>query len=242
MKEEKEGKELVLGIDDAGRGSVIGSMVLAGCILEKEAEKELFRLGIKDSKLLTPKKRETLEKIIKKKAIAWHTHSISPVEIDTGMGMGLNLNEVEALSASVIIKELLSKISKIEKEKITIIIDCPSNNKHAWLRSMLGFLKEENLNIRCEHKADRDYAVVSAASIIAKTTRDAEIEKLREKYGDFGSGYPSDPITRKFLKENIDNLRREGIFRESWSTWREAWGGKFGKEEKRGRQKGLEEF
>jgi ribonuclease HII len=86
----------------------------------------------------------------------------------------------------------------------------------------MHYIKEKELekNIICEHKADFYYPVVSAASIIAKTTRDAEIEKIKEKIGmDFGSGYPADPYTVQFLKENAVNPKYKGIFRESWSTW-----------------------
>jgi ribonuclease HII len=224
MKEQEENSnELLLGIDDAGRGPVLGPMVLAGCVMTRKIEEELKKAGIKDSKMLTPKQREHLAEEIKKKVISYHAKIITPIEIDSGFGEGLNLNQVEALAAASIINELIKNFTEKEKKEISIILDCPSNNKLGWLNQLTPYIKEKNLKIRCEHKADRDYPVVSAASIIAKTTRDAEIEKLKKKFSiDFGSGYPSDPMTKSFLKDNATNIKYKGLFRESWATWKEV--------------------
>src|SRR5574343_587154 len=105
-EEEKNGKELIIGIDDAGRGPVIGPMCLAGVLIHKEIEEELRRAGIRDSKLLTAKKRDELVSIIKEMIISFHTELLSPEDIDTGMGIGVNLNEVEAMAAAKIINKL----------------------------------------------------------------------------------------------------------------------------------------
>jgi ribonuclease HII len=139
--------------------------------------------------------------------------------------MKLNLNEVEALTSGNIINELTKNLKEVEKVNLSIILDCPSVNLVAWKKQLMKYVKDKSLekNILCEHKADFKYPVVSAASIIAKTTRDAEIEKLKKQYGvDFGSGYPADPFTIKFLKENATNPKYKGIFRESWQTWKDA--------------------
>lgn len=214
-------EELVIGIDDAGRGPVIGPMVLAGCLMTKTIEQELQKDGAKDSKMLSPSQREALVDVIKQKVRSYHYQIITPIEIDSGMGEGLNLNQVEALAAASIINELTKNLSKEEKENLSIILDCPSNNKLGWLNQLTSYIKEKGFNIRCEHKADRDFPVVSAASIIAKTTRDAEIEKIKQKLNiDCGSGYPSDPNTVKFLKDNATNPKYREIFRKSWATWR----------------------
>jgi len=216
-------KELRLGIDDAGRGPVIGPMILGGCLIPEETETEFKELGITDSKLLYRKKREKLAKIIKEKSIVYYTHSISPAEIDTGMGIGLNLNEVEALAASIVIKELIKNISKEELKNLSIIIDCPSVNNDSWHKNVLEYLENKDLNIRCEHKADLDHVVVAAASIIAKVTRDNEIEKLKKQIGlDFGSGYPADPKTKDFLKKHVNDFKDIHLFRESWATFQKA--------------------
>lgn len=213
--------KLLIGIDDAGRGPVIGPMVLAGALMTQESEKELAEAGVTDSKLLTKKKREALIPLIKEKSIAVKTHIITPSEIDTGMGEGLNLNQVEALAAGVIINNLIKNVK--DKNKTQIIIDCPSVNCEAWKKTLIAYLDDPKLNIDCKHKADLKHPVVSAASIVAKVTRDSEIEKLKEKIGaDFGSGYPADPKTKEFLAANYNKYKKERIFRETWSTFQKA--------------------
>jgi ribonuclease HII len=236
--------QIIIGIDDAGRGPVLGPMCLAGVMMRKENEKAFAQQGIKDSKLLTPAKRESLIEYIKKNSLALHFQLITPVEIDTGFGMGLNLNQVEALAAANIINELTTKLSSEQKTTLKIILDCPSINTAGWKNQLMGYVKEKSLekNIVCEHKADFHYPVVSAASIIAKTTRDAEIEKIKKMIGiDFGSGYPSDPYTVQFLKEHANDFKKERIFRESWSTWQNAAKGYLDKET-RAKQKGLADY
>lgn len=216
---------LIIGVDDAGRGPVLGNMCLAGVLMKQENENIMAQEGIKDSKLLTPKKRESLVEFIKNNSIKIEFQLVTPIEIDTGFGMKLNLNEVEALACGNIINKLTSDLKKEEKESIKIILDCPSVNISAWKKQLMHYVKDKSLeeNILCDHKADFKYPVVSAASIIAKTTRDAEIEKIKEQIGiNFGSGYPSDPNTIAFLKENATNPKYKGIFRESWQTWKTA--------------------
>jgi ribonuclease HII len=217
--------EYLIGIDDAGRGPVMGPMLLAGVLIEKDNEKELKLAGAKDSKLLSPQQREhiliELKKIVKSSSFK----IISPIEIDTGMGEGLNLNQVEALAAASIINDLTAELSLEQKTNLKIILDCPSINTEGWKNQLLGYVKEKSLasKILCEHKADFNHPVVSAASILAKVTRDAEIEKIKQEIRiDFGSGYPSDPKTIEFLKHNVNNPKLKGIFRESWATFREA--------------------
>lgn len=238
-KQEHSGN-LVLGVDDAGRGCVIGNMVLAGCLMKEDEEAEFKKLGIKDSKLLTPAQREKLVETIKEKAISFTFSMATPLEIDTGFGEGLNLNQVEALLAGSIINELITKLSSAQKAQVKIILDCPSINTSGWKSQLMNYVKDKSLekNIVCEHKADFYYPVVSAASIIAKTTRDAEIEKIKKQIGiDFGSGYPSDPYTVKFLKEHAKDFKKERIFRESWSTWQNAARGYLNKDKNESKQR-----
>lgn len=222
---EKSNSNLVIGVDDAGRGCLIGNMVLAGVLMHPDYQPELKEQGIKDSKLLSPKQREELVSKIKEKIIHHKIFMATPVEIDTGMGEGLNLNQVEALAAASIINELVQELSISQKQNLKIILDCPSINTEGWKMQLLEYVKEKSLasKILCEHKADFNHPVVSAASILAKVTRDAEIEKIKLELGkDFGSGYPSDPKTIEFLRNNVNNPSLKGIFRESWSTFREA--------------------
>jgi len=210
---------LTLGIDDAGRGPVIGPMVLAGCLVDDKAEKELKNLGVKDSKQLTQKRREFLANLIKEKAETFEVVLAHPEEIDGKNKAGVNLNAVEAIKMS----EFINRINK-GYGKIKVIIDCPSVGIEKWT----DFLKTKidnlsNLEIHCEHKADVNHVSVSAASILAKCTREIEMGKLKEKYGtEIGSGYPSDPYTQKFLEKHNQTYGDKGIFRKSWSTWKEV--------------------
>ena len=210
---------LILGIDDAGRGPVIGPMVLAGCLMESSMEEEWKNLGITDSKQLTRTKRQELRQGILLGALAHHITLTTPKEIYSQLLSGINLNSIEALKTAEIINKINSYTSW-NKEKIQVIVDCPSTNTTAWKRELERYvIKKENLTILCEHKADQNYVACSAASILAKTTRDQEIENLKIKIGiDFGSGYPSDPLTIKFLDQHLENFRNQDIFRETWAT------------------------
>jgi ribonuclease HII len=239
---EKEAKEYLIGVDDAGRGPVLGPMCLAGVITEKSKEPELKLTGAKDSKLLSPSQRENILEKIKASVKDYKFKLISPVEIDTGMGEGLNLNQVEALAAGSIINELTENLSIAQKNNLKIILDCPSINTNSWKQQLMGYVKDKKLEqkIICEHKADFNYVVVSAASILAKVTRDEQIEKIKEKIGlDFGSGYPSDPTTRAFLEKHVLDFKEERIFRESWATWQEARNKALGNKEKTSKQEKL---
>jgi len=206
---------LILGIDDAGRGPVIGPMVLAGVLIDSEDEGKLKELDVKDSKQIIPKKRERIEKEIKKIADSYHAVIISVDEIDNKNNDGLNLNQREAVGMAVIINKLNNK-----NQQIKVVIDCPSTNIKSWKEYLEKFIiGGSNLNIVCEHKADENYIEVGAASILAKVTRDNEIKKLKEKLGvDFGSGYSADPVTRKFVYDSYDKFKGKGVFRESWGT------------------------
>ena len=212
---------LKLGIDDAGRGPVIGPMVLAGCLISEETEKEFKKLGVKDSKQLTDKRREFLAEIIREKALTFEIVVIHPEEIDGKKAEGVNLNDVEAFACA----RIINKINRGFGE-ITVILDCPSTNITSWK----DFLKTKienlsNLDVVCEHKADVNHIAVSAASILAKSTREKEMMKLKEKYGnEIGSGYSSDPATAKFVEKNLKKYDDHGIFRKSWATWKTAVG------------------
>ncbi len=218
--------ELILGIDDAGRGPVMGPMVLAGCLIKKEIEKEFKKLGVRDSKELTQKRREFLVGKIKQKAeIFWVTITY-PNEIDGNMNNGTNLNMIEAIKAA----EIINKINKDathhpNRLKIKVIVDCPSVSLVKWkdfLKTKINNLS--NLDIICEHKADKNHISVSAASIIAKSVREEEVGILKKKYGEeIGSGYTSDPLTQKFLANNVEKYKDSGIFRKTWKTWKRAF-------------------
>ena len=208
---------LLLGIDDSGRGPVIGPMILAGCFIDSEIEKEFRSLGVRDSKQLTPRRREFLAEEIRKKAKAFDIVIVSPEEIDKSKDKGIKLNELEALAAA----KIINNINK-GKGKIKIVLDCPSTSIKKWDDFLKMHIKNlSNLEIFCEHKADKNHISVSAASILAKSEREKQMDKLKKKYGkEIGSGYTSDPKTQAFVAKNVK--KHTGLFRKSWSTWKKA--------------------
>lgn len=230
---------LILGVDDAGRGPVIGPMILTGVLLEKEQEDTIRKEGATDSKLLSQKQRVKLSKIIKKNSISHKTLITYPPEIDKSLQTGTNLNKLEAKKTAEVINSLNS--GKIKTQQVRVIIDCPSVNTIAWKKTLMEFIKHpSNLTVVCEHKADFNHAVVSAASILAKVVREEEMWAARRKYigyGNMGSGYPSDPLTKEFLKKNGALLKDSGIFRKTWSTWKNMF-----PEEGNRKQKTLSDF
>lgn len=211
--------QLILGIDDAGRGPVIGPMVLAGCLVDEGTEKEFKKLGVKDSKQLTPKRRAFLADVIREKAEDFEIVVIYPDEIENSNISGTKLNEVEAIACA----EIINRINK-GYGRIKVVLDCPSPGINKWkdfLKTKINDLS--TLNVVCEHKADVNHVAVSAASIIAKDVREKEMAILKEKYGyEIGSGYSSDPYTIKFLEKHANKYKDDGLFRKTWATWKNA--------------------
>ena len=217
-----------LGIDEAGRGPVIGPLVVAGVHLKKEHEPQLKDLGITDSKLLSPKKRENLEKEIKKIAINVRVIIISAKQIDNDM-KNMSLNHIEM--------NAMAKIINQTPDAKKTIIDLPSNSK--TFTQELEAKTTTKTKITAEFKADLNYTSVSAASIIAKTERDRQIRQIEKKHNiSLGSGYPSDPNTKTFLKEHIESMQSHDTLpdyiRSSWQTTKDLI--------KQKSQKGLGDF
>ncbi|MEK6889000.1 MAG: ribonuclease HII [Nanoarchaeota archaeon] len=207
----------ILGIDDAGRGPLIGSMFLAGVLIKKEDEKYLKAEGVADSKTLAHEKRMKLDGIIKDLSKNFKIVESTAEQIDHAIHSGVNLNTLEAIKTAEIINSLLENV----KEKVKIIVDCPSVNTNAWKATLIHYIKDnKDFELHCEHKADANHISVSAASILAKCAREASLPNLRKKFGDFGSGYPSDPTTKDFLKKHGNKHKDSGIFRKSWATWK----------------------
>ncbi len=200
---------LIAGIEEAGRGPVIGPMIICGVLIKEENTKKLMEAGVKDSKMLSPQRRNELVPKIKEIAEQVYSTEISPEEIDKRNENNLNLNDLEAI-------EMAKIIDKLKPEKA--VIDCPSTNIESF-KKQLESLSKHKCKMIVEHKADVNYPVVSAASIIAKVTRDSEISKLERSLNvKIGSGYPADPITQKFIEKNWDKLSKLPFIRNSWDT------------------------
>ncbi|MDR3063279.1 MAG: ribonuclease HII [Methanobrevibacter sp.] len=197
----------VLGIDEAGRGPVLGPLVVAGVVVPEKMDIVLERMGVKDSKKLTPSKRKFLSRKLKK-MFDYETIIITAQDIDNLRAKDINLNEIEKIAMVKIIKKLNSD---------KVILDSVDVKPKRFEREVTELTGRDVL---AEHKADYNYIQVAAASVIAKQTRDLIIEEINSDYrklGGIGSGYPSDPTTKKFLTNfSYDDL--PDFVRKSWAT------------------------
>ena len=201
---------LVFGADEAGGGPVFGPMTIAGVVDTEKSEVSYREMGCKDSKLLSPARREELAAKIRKCAKEIAVIEISAKEIDS-MRKVMSLNEVEAKKIAEMIMGLKNKPDKI-------IIDCPDTEPTRFIQRLRKYLGPD-FNAIAEHKADVTYPICSAASIIAKVARDEWVKKTKEKYGEIGSGYPADPVTQAFLKDYFEEHGKLPPFaRKSWDT------------------------
>ena len=197
----------ILGIDEAGRGSVLGPLVIAGVIVPEKMNKILERMGVKDSKRLVPHRRTILSRKLKK-MFDYEIVVISALEIDQMRADGINLNDIEKNA----MRDLIIKMSP--EKAIVDAVDVKAE------RFQYDLCKSTDVDVVAEHKADDKYIQVSAASIIAKAERDAQIEEINREYikmGGIGSGYPSDPSTKEFLT-NFTYDEMPDFVRRSWAT------------------------
>ncbi len=207
---------LIAGIDDAGRGPVIGPLVVAGVLIHDHQEPQLTAIGVKDSKTLSPRRRQGLAPQIQALVVCYTVVELSPQAIDDVVFRGQRLrklNWLEAQAMATAIHRLRPEVAYVDAS------DTLARRFGEQIREALSF----EVDIVSEHRADVTYPVVSAASIIAKTQRDEAVAALRAVYGDFGSGYSSDPKTRRFLREWFQTRGSEALppfVRASWKTIR----------------------
>lgn len=197
------------GVDEAGRGPVIGPLVVAGVCGE---ESKIASLRVKDSKKLSPKRRERLAEEIKKVAAKIVVIKIEPEEIDA-LRERMTLNEIEV--------ELFARvISQLNGDKV--YVDAADVNEERFAEEIKKRLGKD-VEIISEHKADSKYPMVSAASIIAKVERDRIINELKKELGEFGSGYPADERTKRFLEEYVrEHNELPPHTRHSWKSAKRA--------------------
>ena len=198
---------MICGVDEAGKGPVLGPLVVAAVAVDNA--KDIENLGIKDSKQLTPAKRKELADLIKNK-FSFAIEIIEAERVDEYRRQN-KLNDLN--------REAFEKlISKLDPN--VAYVDAADVNEHRFGKQIKEKLtNEKDTDVISMHKADAKIDVVAAASIIAKETRENEIMKLKKEIGDFGSGYPSDERTIKFLKSfYADNGKWPTGTRESWKT------------------------
>jgi len=196
---------VICGVDEAGKGSVLGPMVVAAVGIP--SEDVLLDLGLKDSKLLVPKERERLYKIIKKKC------RVAIVKLEA--------QEIDAVRKEMTLNAAVARAHAQAIAKLSpacAYVDACDVNTFRYAEMVKNHL-DVPCEIVSEHHADEKFPIVSAASIIAKVTRDRAIISLAKKYGTIGSGYPSDTVTIQWLNSYIDDHRiPPPIARKSWKT------------------------
>ncbi|MFP3215925.1 MAG: ribonuclease HII [Vulcanisaeta sp.] len=195
-------------MDEAGRGPVIGPMVVAIAVID-DMDK-LRSIGVRDSKELSPQARSRLMNRLRSILVYMDYEVIEPEVIDKYVYM----NALNKLEAEVTIKLIMKALKNVELSVVYVDSPDPDADRYGELiRRAVG------IEVISMNKADKLIPIVSAASIIAKVVRDSIIEDLHSRYGDFGSGYPSDPRTIEFLRSWV---REHGdlppIVRRSWST------------------------
>ena len=184
--------------------------------VDKEGEKKLKWLGVKDSKLLSKPVREEMFDRIHEIVHDFRVDVIEADAVDHALNSkNSNLNWLEADTSARMISEL-----KPHKA----IVDCPSINQEGYKEYLLSRVSEgvkKDTTFIVEHKADMNYISVAAASVIAKVIRDRAIEHIKEEVDyDFGSGYMSDAKTQEFLKKYYK--KHEKYFRKSWTSYKKV--------------------
>ncbi len=195
-------QDAVLGLDEAGRGPMLGPMVLCGVY---GSTSKLMKLGVKDSKKLTAVHREELAARIKDE-FEWKAVAVWPSEIDEAVERG-RLNDLEARYFAQIIRDMGHSRA---------IVDCADVNEERFSRAISALSGCPDVLAR--HKADINHPAVSAASIIAKTTRDSILASIQAESGvAIGSGYPSDPVTVRYVTNHYNEHSTLPPFvRKSW--------------------------
>ncbi len=218
----------VAGVDDATKCPCIGSIFVSGVVADAKTLHCWKKLGVKDSKLITPKKRFKLAQIIKDTALSFSIQEITPYMIDD---KSMNLNDWEMLIVLNIIQELKKNSSfttaYIDNWEVT---EQRFNERYKALAAptLQPYLSSKNLTIdsttlhsvefKAEHRADEHHTIVGAASLLSKTSSDEQYDRYKKQYGNFGSGSPADPQTRLFVFNHRHNP--PPIIRTSWKTYK----------------------
>jgi len=200
---------LLLGADEAGKGPVIGSMFVAGLVIEEEKLFDLAGLGVRDSKLLSPAKREILAKRINGIATDQYILEVKAQVIDE-LRLVMTMNEIMVRSFSTV-------VAKLQADRA--ILDAADVNAQRFADRVKAASKT-TMDLMAEHKADQRHHIVSAASILAKVRRDASMRELEETmHCKIGSGYPHDQDTINFLTQWVKEKRQlPPCARHSWTT------------------------
>lgn len=203
---------MIIGVDEAGRGCIIGPMVICAAAINPIDEYKLKEMGVRDSKKLTPRRREILFGKVTH-ICRYATVKVTADEINKLMEKH-NLNEIEAMKVA-------QAIDQLRIQNAVSYIDSPDNVPAKFAKRVEKYIKTKT-RIISSNKADDKYLIVGAASIIAKVTRDREIERIKKEVGiDFNSGYTADPITQDVIKRRREYPALDHYIRKKWATLKE---------------------
>jgi len=198
-----------LGADEAGKGPVIGSMFVVGVVIDEEMLFDLAALGVKDSKLLHPQRREHLASRIEKIARDRYVLEVKPEVID-------ELRQIMTMN-DIMVKSFAKVVEKLPADRA--ILDAADVDPNRFAKRVKD-LSGTGMEVVAEHRADKNHSVVAAASILAKVNRDRSVREIEKAVGEeIGSGYPSDPTTVRFLEGWVKEHGDLPPFaRRSWKT------------------------
>jgi len=220
----------IAGIDESGRGPVIGPLVICGILFEKNMDGDLHSIGVRDSKTLTPKRRRELAAQVLQIADKVEFEVISAEAIDRLRTKGISLNDIEVDGFVAILKRLRPSEVYVDAADV----DAKRFGDNLAQKSGLG---KDGCRLISEHKADSRYHIVSAASILAKEERERRLSLMHEEFGDFGSGYPNDPKTVAFIQSLLKgNEDLPIVVRKTWKSIKRI------REELFGAQMALDEY
>jgi ribonuclease HII len=195
---------VAFGVDEAGKGPVLGSMFAAAVVADPADLPE----DVGDSKDIQPARREELAAIIRESATAVGVAEIPVDRIDAD---DTDMN-------TLTVKAHADALSQVASDGLSGYVDAGDTNAVRFERRVTDAV-DADVDVRGEHGADETYPIVGAASIVAKVARDTHVAALADRYGDCGSGYPSDPTTREFLESYVaDNEELPDCARASWQT------------------------
>ncbi len=205
---------------------MIGPLVVSIVCVGQGKEKKLADIGVRDSKLLTPRKRAFLFDEIQSIAEEVKTYNITNDEINAAMKMGISINQLEAMRFAQMLDDLACDVEKMYLDSPDVLAERFGMRVSLFSKKLTRVMgvkgqgrDSKKIRIISEHKADMRYPVVSGASIIAKVIRDEEMVRIEKESGiEIGSGYPGDKYTVEAIKDNLKTKRLNPYIRGYWKT------------------------
>ncbi|QLC33086.1 ribonuclease HII [Halarchaeum sp. CBA1220] len=193
------------GVDEAGKGPVLGSMFAAAVVCDPEELPD----GIADSKTLAPARREALDERIRAVADV----GVAEVGVERIDDPATDMNTLTVAAHA-------DALERVATDGLAGVVDGGDVDAARFGRRVAERV-DAGIDLVAEHGADGAHAIVGAASIVAKVARDRHVEGIAEVHAgyDVGSGYPSDPATREFLRAYVaETGGLPDCARESWAT------------------------